>query len=313
MDLILRSLVPIAFVVLLGWIMGRSKIIEAKFSSQFASYVLNISFPCLLLLKTTSSKVEDLINYRFIGGFALGLMGMYALVLMINRYIYKRPLNVSCQSAFMSAFPNMAFMGIPVFTVIFGEESLVTIVIGNIITSLFMIPITVSILEVASDKTKKVSILKMMSKVFTKPLVLAPIIGFMISTLGFKLPILANESLKLVGSTTSGVSLFTLGLLISAESIHVNRYVISNICCKNFLHPLIMYGITLLVGISGIWAKEAILLCAMPSAITATLFAVKYDTIKTESSSTAVLSTIISLFSLAFIMYVLGVGSHWAG
>lgn len=309
MDLILKALVPIAFVIIIGLIAGRRKIIDPKLATNFATYVLTFSFPCLLFYKTATSKVDDLINYQFIGGFAIGLLGMYTLMFIINRYVYRRPVNYSCQASLICAFPNMAYMGIPIFIVIFGEQSLVSIVVGNIISSLAMIPITVSILELSQDSQIKTSLSDLVLKVFTKPLVLAPLFGFIISTLNVKLPILAEDCLKLIGNTTSGVSLFTLGLIMSAQRIQINRYVLSNIFFKNFIHPLIMFGIVLALGISGDWAKEAILLCAMPSAITATMFAVKYDVLKLESSSTAVLGTTISLLTVALVMRLLGIGA----
>ncbi len=307
MDLILKSLVPLSVIITCGWIIGWRKIIDSKHSTHFATYVMNFSFPCLLLFKTATSNVDDLINYRFIIGFALGLLGMYILMFIINRYIYHRSISHSCQSSFMCSFPNMAFMGIPIFMVLFGEQSLIAIVIGNVITSLIMIPTTVSILEYAQESQVKTKISSIIIKVFTKPLVLAPIVGFIISALNFQLPTLAIDTLKMIGDTTSGVSLFTLGLLMSANKIQLNSYVISNIFFKNFIHPLMMWGIIIVLDISGVWAKEAILLCAMPSAITATMFAAKYDVLKAESSSSAVLGTIISLLSVAVVIHMLGV------
>ncbi len=309
MELILKALVPVAFIIMMGWIAGNRKIIDPKYSSNFATYMLNFSFPSLLLFKTATSHVEALVNYRFMGGFALGLLGMYALVFMVNRYVYHRPVNHSCQSALMCSFPNMAFMGIPVFMVLFGEESIVSIVIGNIITSLIMIPVTVTILELSQDSGVKTSIWDMMFKLLTNPLVLAPMLGVTISIFNLNLPTLLVDSLKLFGYTTPGVSLFALGLIMSANKIHFDRYILANIFCKNFLHPLMMYGIVLAFGISGNWAKEAILLSALPSAITATMFAVKYDVIKVESSSSAVIGTVISLVSLALIMHLLGISA----
>lgn len=300
---------PLTFAIVIGWVAGWRKVIDPKYGSSFAAYIMNFSFPCLLFARTATYNVDDLINYRFMGCLVLGLMGMYTLMFVLNRYVYRRSVNHSCQSSFMCSFPNMAFMGIPIFMVLFGEQSLIAIVIGNIITSLIMIPITVLILEAAQSTQVKTNILAVILKVFTKPLVLAPIFGCMVSALNFKLPALAIDSLKMLGSTTSGISLFTLGLIMSANKIQLTRYMVSNIFCKNFIHPLFMCGVVLVLGISGDWAKEAILLCAMPSAITATMFAVKYDVLKIESSGSAVVGTALSLLSAALIMYLLGIGT----
>jgi predicted permease len=203
----------------------------------------------------------------------------------------------------------MAFMGIPIFMVIFGESSLISIVIGNIVTSLIMIPLTVSILEMSQPNLLKTNQSKLILKVFKKPLVLAPVFGIIVSAIGVKIPGLALDSLKLIGSTTSGVSLFALGLIMSADKVSLNKSVLLNIAKKNLLQPLIMWGIVIAFGISGDWAKEAILLCAMPPAIMTTMFAVKYDVLKVESSSSTVLGTVVALFTMAVIMHLMGIGA----
>jgi predicted permease len=260
-------------------------------------------------LKTATSKIDDLINIRFIGGFALGLMGMYLFAYIMNRYVYRRSVSESTQCSFVSAFPDMAFMGIPIFMVLFGEHSLISIVVGNIVTSLIMIPLTVSILEISQGSEQRTKIGPMIAKVFTKPLVIAPLIGTIVAAVHIKVPGLAIDSLKLFGGTTSGVSLFALGLIMSSDKVSFNRFVLLNIFRKNIIHPLMMWGIVIAFGITGDWAKEAILLCAMPPAIMTTMFAAKYDVLKLESSSSTVLGTVVSLFTMAGIMYAMGIGS----
>ena len=172
-----------------------------------------------------------------------------------------------------------------------------------------MIPLTVSILEMSQPNLLKTNQSKLILKVFKKPLVLAPVFGIIVSAIGVKIPGLALDSLKLIGSTTSGVSLFALGLIMSADKVSLNKSVLLNIAKKNLLQPLIMWGIVIAFGISGDWAKEAILLCAMPPAIMTTMFAVKYDVLKVESSSSTVLGTVVALFTMAVIMHLMGIGA----
>ena len=309
MNLILKSLIPLAFVIILGWFAGWRKIIDARHSSSLATYVMTFSFPCLLFAKTATASLENLINYRFIAGLSLGLLGMYLVVFLVNRYLRRMPISQSCQTAFVSSFPNMAFMGIPIFIVLFGEGALISIVVGNLITSLIMIPLTVSILEIAEAPEAKTNITVLLLKVFKKPLVLAPIVGGIVSGLTLPMPVLALNSLKLIGETTSGVSLFTLGLIMSQDEVKISKPVLCNVFNKNLVHPLIMWGVVVVFGITGDVAKEAILLCALPPAIMTTMFAAKYNVLKHESSSSTVLGTVVALFSMAIIMRALGIGS----
>jgi malonate transporter and related proteins len=309
MQLIFRSLIPLAFVIGLGWFAGWRNIIDARHSSSLATYVMSFSFPCLLFAKTATTSLQHLLNYRFVAGLSLGLLGMYLVLFLVNRYLRRMSLSHSCQTAFVSSFPDMAFMGIPIFLVIFSEESLISIVIGNLITSLIMIPLTVSILEIGGGSEVKTNIMLLVLKVFKKPLVLAPIIGAIFSGFALPMPPLALESLQLIGGTTSGVSLFALGLIMSQEKVSVSKAVLFNVFNKLLVHPLIMWGLVVAFGITGALAKEAILLCALPPAIMTTMFAVKYNVLTRESTSSTVLGTVVALLSMAIIMRALGIGS----
>jgi predicted permease len=203
----------------------------------------------------------------------------------------------------------MAFMGIPIFIVLFGEGALISIVIGNLITSLIMIPLTVSILEIGQASGARTNITLLLLRVFKKPLVLAPLAGGIVSSLTLPVPVLALNSLKLIGETTSGVSLFTLGLILSQDELRISKPILYNVFSKNLVHPLIMWGVVVAFGITGDVAKEAILLCALPPAIMTTMFAAKYNVLKLESSSSTVLGTVVASFSMPTIMRALGIGS----
>jgi malonate transporter len=309
MQLTFQSLIPLAFVIILGWFAGWRNIIDARHSSSLATYVMSFSFPCLLFAKTATTSLQHLFNYRFIAALSIGLLGMYLVLYLVNRYLRRMSLSHSCQTAFVSSFPDMAFMGIPIFLVLFGEESLISIVIGNLITSLIMIPLTVSILEIGEASQVKTNIMLLVLKVFKKPLVLAPIFGAIFSSLALPMPALALESLQLIGGTTSGVSLFALGLIMSQDKVSVSKSVFFNVFSKLLVHPLIMWGVAVAFGITGALAREAILLCALPPAIMTTMFAVRYNVLTLESTSSTVLGTVVALFSMAIIMRLLGIGS----
>lgn len=186
-----------------------------------------------------------------------------------------------------------------------GQRALLSIALGNICTSLILIPIVTALLN--TDNTAKESLSKIFVKVFTKPLVLAPILGSAYSLCGLHLPVIIQNTLGLIGSSTPAVSLFALGLIMSGFTVRFNRLVAMNIGLKNIVHPLIMMGLVTLLGIKGELAKEAILLCAMPTATMVTMFALKYDVLAQESTSSTILGTLLSLLTLTIFMMLVSV------
>ncbi|WP_151192961.1 AEC family transporter [Cysteiniphilum sp. JM-1] len=305
---ILNALIPVAFVIFLGWLAGFFKIIDNKHSKSFATYVMNFSFPCLLFIITATTKLDTLLNIKFVIAFFIGLMGMYLISFCTHKFLLKRSPQTAAQGAFVCSFPDMAFMGIPIFIELIGSSVLVSIVIGNIISSVVMIPVTVILLELRSGNKANLSQLFISNivEVLKKPLVFAPILGIIYAVIGVPLPKIIEDSLKLIGNTTSGVSLFALGLIMSSFVIKFSKGAVINIFLKNLIHPLIMIALVYGFGITGILAKEVILLCAMPTATMTTMFALRYNTLTEESTSSTILGTLIAIITLPVFMLFVG-------
>lgn len=302
---IFLSLIPVTFVIVLGWFAGYKNIIDKKHSSSLATFVMNFSFPCGLFLLTAGSKPTELFNGSFVLAFWLGLMGMYAISFLIYKFLLGHQSYESAQGAFVCSFPDMAFMGIPIFTALLGKEAVLSVAIGNICTSLIMIPVVTWFMNARG--AKKESFGKTLWNVVSKPLVFAPVIGILFSLAGFPMPEMLKRSLTLISSATSGVSLFALGLIMSSFAIKFTRLVGINILLKNIAHPALMMGLILIFGLSGSFAKQAFLLTAMPTATMTTMFALKYDTLQAESTSSAILGTIVSFLTLTVCMMLVGV------
>ena len=146
-------------------------------------------------------------------------------------------------------------------------------------------------------------VLPSLTNVIKKPLVFSSVLGIIYSALGFKLATVAEHSLTLIGNSTFRVSLFLLGLIMSSYAIKVNKNIFINIGFKNILHPILMLLLVLLFGLKGTMVYELILLCAMPSATMTCMFALRYDVLTAESTSSTILGTLVSFITLgAFIV-----------
>lgn len=297
---IINTLIPVAFVICLGWFAGYKNVIDKHHGQSFANFIMNFSFPCLLFFITSTTNPKEFSDFKTVSVFALALVGMYFLTFLLYKWMSQRKIKDCAQTSFVCAFPDMAFMGIPILGSLLGPKSLVLIAMANIITSLFLIPFTTIFLE--SQKKVHPSYSRMLFhtllNVFKKPLVIAPILGTIVSLLKITPPHLLNDSLRLIGQTTSGVSLFALGLIMSRHAIKFNKHVMYNIVLKNILHPLMMLCLVVLFNVKGVTAQEAILLCAMPTATMTTMFALRYRVLVEESTSSTVLGTIISVVTL---------------
>ncbi|MGL5055668.1 MAG: AEC family transporter [Fusobacteriaceae bacterium] len=303
LDTILNSIVPVFFVIALGWFSGKKEIVSIDHKKAFADYVMMFSFPLHLFIGSAKANPKTLLDVKVISAFTLALMGLYIISFIIQKYIFKYDSRKAAQGSIVCAFPNMAFMGIPVLTSLIGPEALISVAIGNIITSIFMIPITTIILESKEDSASPIEVIKTsLINCIKKPLIIAPILGVLCSVFQIEIPKAVFQSCELIGKSTSGVSLFSLGLIMASYRIVLSGQVFFNIFMKNILQPIIMVGLIVLFNLKGVMAKEILLLCSMPTATISTMFGLKYGVSEVESSSSTILGTIFSIITLSFLI-----------
>jgi malonate transporter and related proteins len=298
---IIEAIVPVAFVIALGFIAGKRRKLKPEDSLLITRLVLEWIFPALLLLGMATTPRAQLLDYKFVLATMIGIMGMYLIGLLWG-WLKFRDLRMATLKGFVVGFPDAAFMGIPILASLFGPTSIFPVLVLNLAALLVMIPVTTTLLSIGAGKGGGAGTLfNAIFEAVQKPLVWAPALGIVISLLGIELPSVAKNSLKLIGEATSGVSLFCLGLIMSSHQLRLSAEVWSNVLLKNVLHPVFMFGICLLFAVGGVLEREIILLCALPSATITAMFANEARLYEAESAASILLGTVLSVatFSIA--------------
>jgi malonate transporter len=308
LSVIVLALVPVAFVILLGVLAGRLGLISPDRSRVLAALALDFCLPALLFAATAVMTLAELENWQFFLGIAVGLLSIYLVSLAASLTAFRRSTAASSLQALNSSFPNMAFMGVPVLTAVIGKSAVMSVVIGNLVSSFVLLPLTLTLLEAGKARKKGAPgaagagsmavVGKSVLGAVKQPLVWAPLAGIALAVAQVPLPDVASKSLNLIGTATSGVALFALGLVLSGQKLHVGVSAIVNTGFKMFAQPALMLLVAILLGVTGVYRREMILLGALPTASMTAMFAVQYATYVAESEATILLSTILSLGTL---------------
>ena len=308
LDHILRPLVPVAFIILLGFIAGKRGRLTYSDSLLISKLVLNWIFPALLLAGMASTPRSQLLDVRFVVATFIAIMGMYALAFATGWFRY-RELKAATLKGFVCGYPDGAFMGIPILQAMFGPSSLYTVLVLNLVASLVMIPLTTMLLTVASGQGGGAkAFVSSISTAVRRPLMWAPAIGILLSLLGIKLPPLLDDSLNLLGKATAGVSLLCLGLIMSSVKLKLSSEVWTNMGYKLLLHPALMVAAALLLSIKGVYVQQMILLCALPSATIPAMFANEAGAYRSEATTSILVSTVLSIITFSFAIYLIDGG-----
>lgn len=301
-------LLPVAFVIALGFAAGKRGKLNHSDSLLISRLVLNWIFPALLLAGMAATPRSQLLDYRFVVATFIGVMGMYALAFAIGWFRY-RELKAATLKAFVNGYPDGAFMGIPILQAMFGPGSLYSVLVLNLVASLVMIPLTTMLLTIASGEGSGAkAFVTSIGGAVRKPLLWAPAIGILLSLFAVKLPPALADSLNLLGKATPGVSLLCLGLIMSSVRLQLSSEVWMNLLLKLLLHPALMIAVTVALSLKGTYAQQMILLCALPSATIPAMFANEAGAYRTEAATSILASTVVSVVTFSLVIYLIDGG-----
>lgn len=309
-ETVLNGLLPVGFVIFLGWLAGRIGLLKHADADVLATIVLRFALPFSLFEGAVKSAPGDLANKGLAACLFFGLMGGYFVALGLGRFVFKHDLRTATMQALTCAFPDMAYFGAPILAAMFGAIGFLPVVIGNLVTSLFMLPLTI-VLTSVSDKRDAghrdvwpVLRHALVSAVIN-PIVWLPILGAVLSFSHITLPGPVLLSVDMVGRAAGGIALFGLGLMLYGEPFRINADVLTNVAVKNFLQPALMALGVVLFGLTAVSAHEAIITGAVPTATAAAMFAQKNKTYTADATATILISTILGIGTVGVLMALL--------
>lgn len=298
---IVQALLPVAFVVFLGWLAAALKALKREHAGILATLVVDFALPCSLFGGVMKLSASQLTNIPYFLAMFIGLMGIY----FLGVFVFRNTLGESALEGAVGAFPSMAYSGLPVLNAIVGPAGILAVLVGNLVTSIFMVPTTLVLLEVSASNnqtkgnggTLELILTKVVSAV-KQPVVWLPVTGFILALCGLKLPHVLDSSFDLIGQAAAGVALFALGLMLFGQKFKLDLQIGTNVLLKNVGQVILMFLLVLAFGIKGNSGKELILTGAIPSATAVSMFAVKYGLYTERTSATTLISTVLSVVTI---------------
>lgn len=304
-EIILHALVPVVFGVALGWLVGWIGILDAERIRSIATYIVSVALPAALFVGVFNFSPSQLDNGRYLLTLIVALMAPWLIALGLSRAAFGSTVPSAGMLALNSGFPDLAYFGLPVLSALIGAQGLLPVIVGNIVISVVMVPLTMLLLGASvAGKGKQMSLLDNLKSTVTKPLVWAPVLGAVLVLLGVKLPDLAVGSIKLIGETAGGTALFTLGVMLSGLTPSLDRSALSVVVLKNLLQPVLGLAIALAFHFSGILSKGIVIAAACPCATASAMLASTYRIDEKSTTAAVVLSNIIGIPTMAMWIYV---------
>lgn len=299
----LLVVLPIFALILAGWCTRRFGVLGPHATTELNRFVVYLALPTLLFDIVAHSHGAELWLPGFIGAFGLGSLLVLAGTVMLRRW-RGRPLADAALDGLNAGYANTGYMGFPLTLATLGPAALVPTTIAAILTVCVIFGLAIILIEIGmhQQRSRLRMILSVLRSLAVNPLLVAPVLGGLVSFSGLTLPDPVEGVLKMLGGTASPCALVALGLFLAQRKRTTQSDFLACLPLVGFkliLQPLV---VALLAGfvfrLSPLLTQTAILLAALPTGTGPFMLAEFYRRDAGTTSTVILISTILSILTV---------------
>src|SRR5579864_4602063 len=293
-------LLPVLFVMALGFLAGRARQLDRDQVQGLNELVLTFALPALLFVGIVTTPRSSLLAAGpFVLALLIAFVGLFVVGAVFSVFVLHHGVGAAALQASCIVFSNVAFIGLPILTPLFGSSSTLSVAIAALVLQVTLVPLMVTMLEYDRQRSAGGEMPRLAALVgqsllssLKQPVVLAPLLATILVLLAVPVPKEIESMLNLIGSATAGVAVFAGGLIIAAYQVKVTVETAANTLVKMIVQPALMALLVVAFGIGKPLGSEAILICVLPTSVIPAMFALRYKVYEAEAASTLLLTTI---------------------
>ena len=308
MILVLETLTPILMLVAIGYIAAKRFGLSESAQVGLTRFALEIAIPLTLMRNLSIADLSLGESWRLLVSYYVPMISIFTLGLLIGKLAFNRDLAGSVITGLGFSFGNTVLIGFAVVITLYGDEGSVPYFIIVSIHGLCFITLSTVLLEIAKQEPG-LNVLGRFNatarSLLHSPPIIGVVTGLTLNILNLDLPGPVDHLCKLMQDAVAPVALFTLGATLTryriAGRIAQNAVLIA---VKLLVMPACVFIFAhYLFELPDLWVKGAVLTASMPSGIIASIMAERYDAGRNFATTAIFLSTVLSLFSISFILW----------
>ncbi len=302
---------PIFALIFIGWLAGWRGMLGPAASAEISRFVVLLALPALLFNVVAGARSAELWQPGYIAAFTIASSLSMAVSVIVALRLHGSLADAAIEGL-NAGYPNIGYVGIPLAVMTFGQPGLLPASIGAIITMCVTFASTIVMVEIALHRDVPAGgvVLKVAGRLARNPILIAPVMAAPFPLLGLAVPPPIDTTMKLLGAAASPCALVALGLFFAARRPSPDKsygYTAYLVVAKLVVHPALAWFFGRYVfDLSPFWTSALVLMCALPSGTGSFMLAESYGRDATLSSRTIVITTLVSIISLALIVGSVG-------
>ena len=301
-SLVLSSLLPVILLISAGFAAARLDWVRESAVKDLSNLVFFLLMPALLFRTMGRVYVEQL-DFKPVVAYFLAVG-----VLVVGTFLLQGFNRRAAVLALAVTYSNAIMIGIALVTLVFGQAGLVTLLTLIPVHSLVLLTGATVLLELAmasesasgSARQRWLStVLKALQNALFHPLTLPLLAGLLFAQTGWVLPPLMEMPLDLLARAFSPMALILVGVTLGFTRVGSHwRGALKLAAVKNILHPMLVYGLCLGLGVTGLPMAIMVVAAALPMGANVFLFSQRYGVAQELITASVAVSTVLSVLTL---------------
>ena len=307
----LEVTLPIFAVILLGWLLNRTHVLDEHFVLRANDLIFRVALPAKLFLDVSACDLRATMDLKFVM-IAIGATLLSILLAWIFGSHYLT--DPAEQGAFIhgAVRGNFAYVGLTLLQNLIGDQ---VMALGAIIMAT-VIPIYnvagVVILTIKKSGAEKLRPGRLLLDVLKTPMIVAILVAIPFSLLRVQLPFVVEKPLSYLSAMVAPLALLCVGAGVRLDSVRRNLRKILPACAfKLILQPLLMVPLAIWLGLSGPQVLVLLVLSGTPAAVNVYIITQKMGGDGEMASGIVVLSTALSIVTLTIWLFALKTFGVW--
>lgn len=310
---LVSALLPVFFVLALGYFAGQRNAFDSDQAAGLSKLALSFALPASLFVSMTDIPKDLLLQQgRLVLALILSHAGLFLIAWFALGYLKSLHGTPAIIYALMLSTSATPVFGLAVLGPILGPTSAGTVGLVALAINLTVPPAVILLEMDAAAKNKQAAtgpsqpsaILTGLNAGLKSPLLWAPILGIAVVLAGIHLPAVVASCFELIGSATSGVAVFAVGLILAAHPVRLSPGVFAGSLARITVQSLVLFALLHLLRVVSPFARESLVCCSFPLATVVVLFAARYKAAQSEAAAMLMISTLALAITVPAILWI---------
>jgi hypothetical protein len=310
MQVLVDIIAPVFGLLAFGDAATYTSVFDAAAGRALAAFAFWFAIPVMLFRNMAGQPLPETPPWGYLVAYYGATLVVFALGMALSRRLFRAPLEEQAIIGFGGSYGSVVLLATPLVLTAFGPAATLPFFLILSFHSVLMFAVVTVVIELGRGSRGELRQLprRVALGLLTNPIPMALLAGLLFRLGGGSLPLAVDKWAGMIASAAGPCALFSMGASLRAYRIGgaLPRAGLMMLLKMALLPLLVWLLATQLFALPPLWVAVAVVTAAMPVGVNTYLLAERYQVGQAESAAAILLSTALSIATLAMTLAWLG-------